>query len=166
MDTKRSLYEIEVALAEHFNYIKNVIAFNVNGWSGVLPIFHECDMLVLSKAGFLTEIEIKRSYSDFLADFKKNHHHESELIKYFYYAVPESILEKARDFLNENNFLPIDGILCYDEDLNIRTVREAISRPDTRKLFIEQQFEVARLGAMRSVKLKKEIVNDLFSENK
>lgn len=166
MDTKRSLYEIEVALAEHFQYLKNVVAFNVNGWSGVLPIFHECDMLVLSKAGYLTEVEIKRSYSDFLADFKKKHHHESELIKFFYYAVPDCLLEKVRAFLHENDSFPRDGIIGYDEVLNVRVFCEAKPRLDARKLFLEQQFEVARLGAMRSVKLKKEIVNDLFSENK
>ena len=78
MNTKRTLYEIEIALSKHdsFNFIRNIIAFNVNGLSASLNIFHECDMLVLSKAGYLTEIEIKRSWSDFLADFKKTHSHE------------------------------------------------------------------------------------------
>lgn len=39
-DTSRHLYEIEVALAKYdrFNYIKNIVAFNVNGWGGKLPI--------------------------------------------------------------------------------------------------------------------------------
>ena len=33
MDTKRTLYEIEIALSKTdiFNYIKNIVAFNVNG---------------------------------------------------------------------------------------------------------------------------------------
>lgn len=72
-DTHRTLYEIEVALAKFptFDFRKNIIAFNVNGWSERLPIQHECDMLVCSKSGYLTEIEIKRSWTDFLADFKK-----------------------------------------------------------------------------------------------
>lgn len=51
MNTKRTLYEIEIALSKHdsFNFIRNIIAFNVNGLSASLNIFHECDMLVLSK---------------------------------------------------------------------------------------------------------------------
>lgn len=73
MNTERTLYEIEVALSKSdaFNFVRNIIAFNVNGMSDSLSIWHECDMLVLSKSGYLTEIEIKRSWADFLADFKE-----------------------------------------------------------------------------------------------
>lgn len=102
MDTNRELLEIETALARHdkFNFIKNIAVFNVNGVNENLPIYHECDMLVLSKSGYLTEIEIKRSWSDFLTDFKKKHnHHNYPIIKYFYYCVPVSIYEKVRNRL-------------------------------------------------------------------
>ena len=37
MDTKRTLYEIEIVLSKNdiFNYVKNIVAFNVNGlWTG------------------------------------------------------------------------------------------------------------------------------------
>lgn len=120
MDTNRTLYEIEVALCntDKFSYIKNIIAFNVIGVSSLLLIDHECDMLVLSKSGYLTEIEIKRSWSDFRADFKKKHCHESELIKYFYYCVPLSIKDKVSQFLTEKD-IPYTGIITYDEELNI-----------------------------------------------
>ena len=66
MNTERTLYEIEVALSKSdaFNFVRNIIAFNVNGMSDSLSIWHECDMLVLSKSGYLTEIEIKRSWAD------------------------------------------------------------------------------------------------------
>ena len=79
MDTNRTLYEIEVALAKlpEFDYRKNIVVFNVQGISRLMPIYHECDMLVCSKSGYLTEIEIKRSWSDFLADFKKKHNHHN-----------------------------------------------------------------------------------------
>lgn len=84
-------------------------------------------MLVLSKSGYLTEIEIKRSWSDFLADFKKKHnHHNYPIIKYFYYCVPVSIYEKVRDRLEEevSNRKELDGfnytgIITYDEELNL-----------------------------------------------
>lgn len=40
MDTSKTLYEIEVALAKnsYFNFVKNIIAFNVNGISSKLAI--------------------------------------------------------------------------------------------------------------------------------
>lgn len=170
-DTTRTLYEIEVALAKYrdFDFRKNIIAFNVNGWSERLPIWHECDMLVCSKSGYLTEIEIKRSWSDFLADFKKKHSHESEgLIKFFYYCVPESIYEKVRDYLCKKDFY-CSGILTYDEELIIRkkTIRINLEdgefrdiighHPSIKKLFIEQQLEIARLGAMRVIGLKEKL---------
>ena len=81
LDTSRSLYEIEIALAKKFEYLKNIIVFNVIGESEDLPIGHECDCLVLSKSGYLTEIEIKRSWQDFLNDFKKKNRERKELIK-------------------------------------------------------------------------------------
>jgi len=45
----------------------------VAGFSGMG--LHECDVLAISKSGYLIEYEIKRSRSDFRADFKKEHKH-------------------------------------------------------------------------------------------
>ena len=160
MDTNRELLEIETALArpDKFNFIKNIVVFNVNGINENLPIYHECDMLVLSKSGYLTEIEIKRSWSDFLADFKKKHnHHNYPIIKYFYYCVPVSIYET--------------GIITYDEELNLtfHGHRVKMFRSDDyrelypqmwgeKKLYLEQKLELARLGTMRIITLKENIL--------
>lgn len=56
---------------------------------------HECDMLIVIKNYYLTEVEIKISLSDLKADFKKKHQHKDENIKNFYYAFPEEMKEKA-----------------------------------------------------------------------
>lgn len=70
----------------------------------VFPNIHlkhfECDILELTKAGYLYEYEIKTSKSDFKNDAKKKSWHGSkyDLIKagnrtnYFYYIVPEGLL--------------------------------------------------------------------------
>lgn len=167
MNTERSLYEIEVALAksDSFNFIRNIVAFNVNGWGSKLYIGHECDMLVLSKSGYLTEIEIKRSFSDFIADFKKKHHHESAgIIKYFYYCVPEKIYDKVCSELSKRDVL-YSGIITFNEDLIIRyhgydkNVHIREMRP-YRKLSPEEQLQVARFGAMRSVILKEKLIKE------
>lgn len=183
MDTKRDLLEIEVALARHdkFNFIKNIVVFNVNGISEDLPIYHECDMLVLSKSGYLTEIEIKRSWSDFLADFKKKHNHNNyPITKYFYYCVPISIYENVRDKLEErynskkgNDTFDYTGIITYDEELNLEFHQHRLKRIidskeecfevyrkmiGAKKLYLEQRLELARLGAMRIITLKENIL--------
>lgn len=164
VDTQRTLYEIEVALAktDKFNYIKNVIAFNVNGLGYSLFINHECDMLVLSKSGYLTEIEIKRSWSDFKADFKKKHSHESaDLIKSFYYCIPLSILDKVKEYFKDKKMYSSNVVITYDEDLNIEFHQIECNgiehNSKYRKLFLEEQFQVARFGAMRAINIKEKI---------
>ena len=168
-DTGRSLLDIELALAREFEWKRNLVVFNVHGLSGRLNIQHECDMLVMTKAGYLTEVEIKRTFTDFCADFRKRHHHESHGcdIKEFWYCVPEGIYERCLSKLAEQKLLPT-GILCYDEELNfsrkdVRPVRREapdavrLYAVDAKPLFLEQQFELARLGAMRQVSLRERI---------
>lgn len=60
---------------------------------------HECDMLIVTKNYYLTEVEIKISLSDLKADFKKKHQHKDENIKNFYYAFPEEMKEKALELI-------------------------------------------------------------------
>lgn len=132
-------------------------------------------MLVLSKNGYLTEIEIKRSWEDFLADFKKKHKHNSELIKYFYYCVPISLLDKVYDYIYDND-IEYSGIITYTEDALIEMhgkrckpfidgepvsyhYYHAMLTNNYRKLFLEEQLELARYGAMRAIMLKEKVVN-------
>lgn len=181
MDTNRTLYEIEVALAKlpEFDYRKNIVVFNVQGISRLMPIYHECDMLVCSKSGYLTEVEIKRSWGDFLADFKKKHnHHNYPIIKYFYYCVPESIFEKVQDRLekeyddHKEHGFNYTGIYTYDEELNFKKyghrfkykfddkLRELYPQMiGAEKLFLEQMCELGRLSSMRVIGLKEKIIN-------
>ena len=170
MNTERTLYEIEVALAksEQFNYVKNIVAFNVNGIGSNLLICHECDMLVLSKSGYLTEIEIKRSWADFIADFSKKHSHENMgIIRYFYYCVPEYIVDKVYEKLKSID-AKYSGVITYDENLKINVKGALIDdyhvvrqiNPN-RKLFLEEQLQVARYGAMRSVLLKEKLIKSV-----
>ena len=98
-ETTLTIEEIENILVGRpdspFYIRKNIVIPNVD-W-GYLN--HEADLLVLSKNKHLTEIEIKRTWSDFMADFKKKHTHVDPKIYHFYYAVPKSIGEKCFRFL-------------------------------------------------------------------
>lgn len=161
-NTARSLTEIEIALAQsgEFNFVKNTVAFNVYGETAKLPLFHECDMLILRPSGYLIEVEIKRSWSDFLADFHKRHHHGSsgneKLLKELWYCIPAGCLDDARRKLEESG-QPYSGIVTYDEGLRLRFYGGA-PLPEYRKLTAEERFQVARFGAMRCVGLRKKLL--------
>ena len=66
-------------------------------WKNIVN--HECDMLIVTKNRYLTEVEIKISLSDLKADFKKKHQHKDKNIKNFYYAFPEEMKEKALELI-------------------------------------------------------------------
>lgn len=163
--TGRTLTEIEIALCntDRFNFVKNIVAFNVNGMGKSLPIHHECDMLVLSKSGYLTEIEIKRSWNDFLAEFRKRHSHKSDLIKYFFYCIPKCLEERVRLELKKRE-VAYSGIITYNEELRI-TINDCVEMKPYRKLSMKEQLQVARYGAMRSVMLKKKLLKFEKNEN-
>lgn len=161
-NTNLTQHEIEINLAKALGWPKVLVAYNVNGWGQNLPLFHECDMLVLSKSGYLTEIEIKRSFEDFKNDFKKKHQHDnSELIKYFYYAVPHSIAEKCVQYFIEHGEYEAgfyeyfdDGWVC---NVNV-PIPQGKKKRKFRKLTTEEQFQIARFGAMRAVSLREKII--------
>ena len=117
---------------------------------------YEADFVAMSKTGYLTEVEIKRSFSDFKADFKKKHLHDDQLIYSFYYCVPESILEKVKYFLLEKFEKRSDcpALLYYTESGIVNKVpyfgyTGAFRNKCARKLFYEEQVKFARLGCFR-----------------
>lgn len=165
MDTSRKLYEIELIIAKsrEFDYTKKLVVFNVNGISDVLPIWHECDVLVCTNTSYLTEIEIKRSYADFLNDFKKKHSHRSSYIKNFYYCVPFKIKDKVIDYLNsidnKNDWRATAGVMVFYEDNDwLDIVRVSAMNEKCFKLSLEQKLYLAQLGSMRVITLKNKIL--------
>ena len=95
MNTKLSVRQIQLALYNSplFNKRSDTMATNIS-W-GLLN--HEADFVSMNRSGYLTEVEIKRSWEDFKADFKKDHEHKDERVYRFFYCVPEGILEKVKD---------------------------------------------------------------------
>lgn len=113
MDTKLTIEQIETMIACYpwspFYIRKNIVIPNVS-W-GFLK--HEADLLVVTKEKHLIEIEIKRSWSDFLADFKKKHNHSDKKLFKMYYAVPLSIAEKVFNHLYEGEYIQNSDWLYY-----------------------------------------------------
>ena len=59
--------EMEVALAHYLNMRVNLIVPNIS-WG---MFIHECDLLVITPAGYMWEVEIKVSKQDLSRDSKK-----------------------------------------------------------------------------------------------
>jgi hypothetical protein len=99
MNTK----EVETALVRTKKLFtdceKNVVVPNI---SFGLKFNHELDLLVLSKSGFITEVEIKVSRADLIKDFDKPHHHKDARIKFLYYAAPEEMEQDLLELVSAN----------------------------------------------------------------
>ena len=149
---------MECALAIWLNYRQNLIVPNVSwGISGL----HECDLLVVSKAGYLTEIEIKVTRADLRADKKKWHGHESRRIKRLFFALPD-YLEHCIDMVPERA-----GIILVRPKANVpyvypyhqrcREIRKAQRNKDAGKITVTDRYKIARLGALRIWQLKRKL---------
>ena len=154
---------MEIALASWFDYRVNLIVPNVH-WGMNM---HECDLLIVSKAGYVTEVEIKISRAGLKADAKKSHGHRSNWIKYLYFAVPDYIIA-------DGNVLKDDVMAMIPERAGIITVKPFLSsmdpwndgnprckrirEPTANKAATTMgdldRYKVARLGALRIWGLK------------
>lgn len=153
--------EIELAVAQYFNFRQNVIVPNVSWGFGL----HECDLFLIKKSGVAVEIEIKISKSDLLKDFEKRHKHIDRYnrITEFYYAMPEELYEKCKDLIPENAGI----ITCWRwtdykkrDRVSARREREPKRIKGARKLTIEEKFKIARLGTMRIWSLKDKLIKN------
>lgn len=144
--TELTVKEIQALLAEYWGIRNNIIVPNVS-W-GMLD--YEADLLIMNKTGYVTEIEIKRSWSDFLADFKKDEHaHKSEIIYQFWYCVPSKCIEKLKEVYPDSIDRP--NVISYSDSgvLNFHGKKASYCRGFHRKLFLEEQLKLARLGTLR-----------------
>jgi hypothetical protein len=148
--------DIEIAAMEYFGVRQNLIVPNVHwGMSLGNKDLHECDLLVLTKAGYATEIEIKVSKYDLLKDKDKKHKHNHNLIRRLFFAVPEKLKVIALDNIPENA-----GLLTVSESIDIKGTYnvELIKSPKTNKCAIKwvdkQRMKLAELGCMRLLGLK------------
>lgn len=83
---------VELAVVKLFDYRRHYCVPNVSyGWG----LNHEADLIIVDKNQKVTEVEIKVTHQDLVADFKKAHGHRSKLIGRMYYAIPEYLLDKG-----------------------------------------------------------------------
>jgi hypothetical protein len=154
--------EMEVCVARKFNIRQCIIVPNIS-WG--LQI-HECDLLIVSKSGYATEVEIKISLADLKKDANKKHAHTSQKIKYLYFAIPEKLLPYIEYIpAHAGIFVLKRGKYNYgkysDSPLEysyVEKVREPQKNPHSRALFPNEITDVMRLGCMRIWRLKQTVL--------
>lgn len=159
MDTKLTVDEIQIALRNSGIWNKRQDIFIPNLSWGLLQ--YEADLVIITKSGYMTEVEIKRSWEDFKADFKKSHKHNDPRVYNFYYCVPESICDRVVAFLTEKYDAGRPAVLCVSETGGIRRYGGGVSHRGGRKLFLEEQLTAARLGCMRVWNLKEKFLKQI-----
>lgn len=150
---------MEVAIAKYFGVRQNIIVPNIS-W-GFLS--HEADMFIIKRSGLTTEVEIKRSKYDLMADFKKRHNHidKQNRISELYYALPMELYETCKDLIP-----PDSGIITCEKyhvghgtrRVSVRTQREPVKIRNARKLTDAEKLKIATLGTMRIWSLKEKII--------
>ncbi len=151
--------QIEYAIVQYFDWRKNIIVPNIAWGLGL----HECDVLIMSSAGYLTEVEIKISLSDLKADFNKGHAHDGKgKIKYFYYAMPASLADRedviALIPIHAGIFRCSPSVRYSEHLVSASKARPASARTNARPLSEKEKFDLVRLGTMRIWNLKRKIL--------
>ena len=144
---KLKTIDIEIAVASYLNVRTNLIVPNIS-WGMFL---HECDLLVLTPAGYAWEIEIKTTRSDLIKDKKKRHGHRNGKIKYLYFAMPD-YLEHCVEHVPERA-----GVILVNDKLRCRTHRRPKFNKSAYRFSQDERYQVARLGSMRIWGLKKKL---------
>ena len=150
--------EIELPVAHYFSVFRNLVVANVSHGFAPLALW-EMDLAVVSKSGYLYEVEIKTSKADLLCDLKKDRWNSlkimrfHEIVSQYFIAMPEKLFTSlSEEDLKKLHDFP--GILTVKDDgTNYYTGRVKCIRPSTkkrgRKLSDNEMYQLARLGAIR-----------------
>lgn len=160
---------MQYAIAEHLGN-KNIVIPNISfariscrvpkyGNNGQLigheypfkGVRHEADLIWINDNDYLTEVEIKTSYSDFLADFKKKEKHLTKYTRAVYYAFPWDMYkeneEKIKKVLVEK--FPEAGVIIVGiGGFAVGTVKAA-EYFKVEKIPIEVKVGLMRIGCQK-----------------
>ena len=133
--------DIEFALARRLGPRMYTICPNVY-WG--LGFNHELDLCVLTKADWVWEIEIKTNVFDLKRDLDKYHHHASTRIRALFFAVPDTMKDKALELCPERA-----GIWIVNQQHQCTLIRKPKLNRDARKFTDAEKFKLIRLATMR-----------------
>lgn len=144
-------YEMELALARHFNPRINLIVPNVY-WG--LGFNYELDLIIITQSHYAWEVEIKTSISDLKAEKKKKFFaHCDNRIRRLYFAVPDHIHKEAISLIPEKA-----GLLIVNEALQVNTIRPPKINKSAKKMSEAEIKKLYELSAMRIWSLKEKLL--------
>lgn len=145
-EEKLSCLDIEIGLRYYFNPRVNMLIPRVSWGFGI----HECDVLVITKSGYLYEVEIKISGSDLKKDAQKPHAHKSKIIKHLFFAIP-FYLEPLIEFIPSRA-----GVLSFSKQCRLPKLLRSPDTTSTYKVSKTELLQLYRLAALRVWPLKEE----------
>lgn len=114
-------------------------------------ICHEADLIWINDNDYLTEVEIKTSYSDLLADFKKKEKHLTKYTRAVYYAFPLDMYkeneEKIKKVLVEK--FPEAGVIIVGMGGLAVSVIKNVEYFNAEKIPIEVKIGLMRIGCQK-----------------
>ena len=142
--------DIEIAVMHDFSPRRNLVVPNV--WWG-MNFNHECDILVVTKAGVGTEIEIKTNKYDLINDKKKPHGHSSHKIRRLYFAIPTDLMPYIEHIPEHAGIIEVYKV----EGENGHRVRyHRTAKENGKYKFDDKEMQkLGHLGAMRIIDLKR-----------
>ena len=151
--------DIEIAIADYYGIRQYTVIPNISWGLGV----HECDLLIMSKSGYCTEVEIKVSKADLIKDNEKEHGHKSDKIQALFFAVPLELKDIALQHIPKHaglftiEYRPNNKVKKYI----VNCVKPTTINKVARKLTDVEKLQFYRLGCMRIWGLKKKLVKEL-----
>jgi hypothetical protein len=164
----RTTPEIELAVANFFNISQHIIVPNISWGLGI----HECDLLIVTKSGYATEVEIKVSRYDLKKDQKKWHGHRSNLIKRLFFAIPVPLID-YKEYIPERAGIilvygPEDSCPYYNTQEwggpYCKIEKPAQINKMARKLTAEEMIHLGRLASMRIWSLSHALLNNKYDK--
>ncbi len=150
---KITTLEMEISLSKHFNWLQNLIVPNVS-WG---MFVHECDLLILTPAGYLTEVEIKVSKADLKKDKEKRHkHNSSKKIKYLYFAIPNYFKDYEEHIPERAGIITVKPGHHSVYNGGCEVIRKAEIQ-NKYQVTEKDRYKLAWLGALRIWKLKEKL---------
>lgn len=155
--------DIEIAVMRYFGTLTNLIVPNISG--GMSVGLHECDLLVLSKDNYATEVEIKVSKADIRADKKKEHGHKHDHIARLFFAVPIDLKDYTLKHIPKGAGLltikehdrKYNAFLADWDYMTTCKARQGRRNKNCHEWTQEERANLARLGTLRILGLKEKI---------
>lgn len=114
-------------------------------------IRHEADLIWINDNDYLTEVEIKTSYSDFLADFKKKEKHLTKYTKAVYYAFPHNMYKENEGKIKKVLFekFPEAGVIIVNAEEMAVDIIKNVEYFNAEKIPIEVKIGLMRIGCQK-----------------